>query len=115
MQKRCRDKRNKNYAGRGIRVCLDWCGELGFQHFLRDMGEPPIGASIDRIDNSGGYSHSNCRWAFPLVQMNNTRRNVHGWINGKRMTASEIGRVTGTDGSVVARQIKKGKYGRTEA
>ena len=115
MHKRCRDKGNKNYGGRGIHICLDWCGEGGFQAFLRDMGEPPIGASIERVDNNAGYSYSNCRWAYPKDQQNNTRRNVHGWLNGHRMTAAQIADVVGQSRSVIAKQIKKGKYGQRKA
>lgn len=111
MHKRCRNKRNKHYGGRGIRVSLDWSGASGFQNFLRDMGEPPIGASLERVDNSGNYSRFNCRWGFPIDQMNNTRRNVYGWFGGQRMTAAQIGRAVGKDRSVVARQIKRGMYG----
>jgi hypothetical protein len=30
--------------------------------------------SLDRIDNSKGYSKDNCRWTTMSVQINNTRR-----------------------------------------
>lgn len=111
MHKRCRDARNKNYAGRGIKVCAEWSGVNGFRNFLRVMGEPPAGASIERRENSGGYSRSNCKWAYSLEQMNNTRSNVHGWLDGECLTAAQIARKIGKDRGVVARQIKKGKYG----
>lgn len=111
MHKRCRDKANKNYGGRGLTVCQRWSGRNGFKNFVKDLGQPPAGASIERKDNNSGYSPSNCRWAFPVDQQNNTRRNVYGWLNGERMTAAQIARALGKDRSVVARQIKKGMYG----
>lgn len=62
----------EHYGGRGITVCKEW---LKFENFLSDMGERPIGLSLDRIDNSRGYYPRNCRWINQREQTNNTRKN----------------------------------------
>lgn len=46
-----------------------------FARFLEDMGQRPSDEhSIERIDNSLGYTPSNCRWATGGEQNRNTRR-----------------------------------------
>ncbi len=115
MHRRCKlktHKRFKDWGGRGIKVCKKWSGKFGFKHFLADMGEPLPGQSIERKDNNVGYSPDNCRWASRIEQQNNMRSNVHGWFDGKLLTAAQIARRVGLDRSTVAKQIKKGMYGR---
>lgn len=62
------------YGGRGITVDPSW---RDFAAFLADMGEPPPGTSLDRIDNDQGYSAANCKWSTRKSQGRNKRNNVY--------------------------------------
>lgn len=69
---RCHDPKNSiypRYGAVGIRVCDRW--RDNFQNFLADMGDRPEGMTLDRIDPTGNYEPSNCRWADAKTQRNN--------------------------------------------
>jgi hypothetical protein len=73
MMDRCNDSHNpsyKHYGGRGIKVCERW---HNFDNFASDIGQRPVGMTLDRKDNNKGYEPSNVRWATPSEQAMNRR------------------------------------------
>lgn len=90
MQQRCYNPNNKKYpiyGGRGITISDRWLES--YNNFLEDMGEKPEGYTIDRIDNSKGYSKENCRWATPKQQAYNRRTNRFVTYKGQTKTLME--------------------------
>lgn len=66
------------------------------------------GLTIDRIDNSGGYWPSNCRWATPLEQSRNKTNNVYIEVNGARMTLSQASAEFGPSACTIGKRIRSG-------
>lgn len=115
LRRRCNNPSDANfsrYGGRGIKVCATW--NRSFRSFLQDMGHPPSGMSIDRINNDGDYEPSNCRWATPRQQQRNRRCNRTVIVNGEEMTLAEAAEKNGhVNASAIAKRIDK--HGMTES
>lgn len=89
MLRRCHNKNDKDYGGRGIAVCSEWKDDfMSFYDWAINNGYEE-GLSIDRIDNNKGYGPSNCRWATRKQQNRNTRQNKFYTINGETHCLSE--------------------------
>ena len=89
MKERCLYKKSRcyeYYGARGISVCERW---LSFDNFLADMGIKPDGLTLDRIDNSKGYSPENCRWATMTVNIRNRRNTRTLEIGGVSRSVAE--------------------------
>lgn len=92
----------ERYGARGITVCKDW---LSFESFYKDIGNPPKGMTLDRKDNSKGYSSNNCRWATLIQQSNNMRSNRLITHKGQTKTISEWARKTGLSKQCIAHRL----------
>jgi len=90
MRRRCLSPKHKRYAdygGRGLGICDEWSD---FEVFLKDMGPKPPGRSLDRIDNTLGYSPENCRWATVREQNQNQRSNLFVLFRGERIKVAVL-------------------------
>jgi hypothetical protein len=92
MRNRCYTPKNADYARygeRGIEVCSEW--KDSFETFYNDMGDSPSPLhSINRIDNDGNYSKSNCEWATNAEQSRNRISNVQIKIGKKTYLLSDV-------------------------
>lgn len=84
MKERClttTHKDYKRYGARGITICDEWAQSFeAFRDWAMANGYDPDApyakCTLDRIDNSKGYSPNNCRWVSAKVQAQNRR---HGY------------------------------------
>jgi response regulator of citrate/malate metabolism len=93
------------YGGAGVTVDPAW---HSFQQFLADMGERQPNMTLDRIDNSKGYSAENCRWATWTQQASNRRSNRLVQFDGETLTIAEIARRVGTSRQTIRHRIESG-------
>lgn len=92
---------NRYYSDRGISISERW---KTFAFFKEDMYEgylkhvEKFGAkntTIERINNSKGYSKGNCKWATHAEQWRNKRSSRIINYRGRRLTLSEWSRIVG--------------------
>lgn len=94
-----------HYGGRGIKICERW---LSFDNFYADMGDPPTGQSIDRIDNDGHYTPANCRWATLRQQGRNRRNNNVIEFCGMTKSVVEWAELVGIPAATIYTRARKG-------
>ena len=82
----------KYYIDKNIGLCDEWKGRIGFYRFyawsIKNGYRREL--SIDRIDNSMGYSPDNCRWVTMKAQERNKDNNVRYDYHGKKLLLIEI-------------------------
>ena len=90
MKTRCTNPNQnsfKDYGAKGICVCSAWDD---FWKFVEDMGPIPfIGATVERKDNSLGYSKENCRWASRKEQARNKSKNIFVTVGDITLTVCD--------------------------
>lgn len=107
MIQRCHNPNDKDYpryGARGITVCKAW--RESFTKFIEDMGIPPPYYTLDRKNNAGPYSKSNCRWASPKEQANNRRSTKMLTIDGKTRPLSEWSAISGIGSKTILYRLK---------
>lgn len=109
LKTRCynpKDKRYKDYGGRGITVDPKW---MTFSGFWADMGASyEAGKSIDRINNDKGYYKENCRWATLSEQANNKRNTVKILTSAGKMTITQAAEHFGIPRSNLQDRLQRG-------
>ena len=96
-----------NYGGRGIRVCRRW--RKSFSAFWEDMGPTySAGLTLDRKDNSKGYTPCNCAWATYTQQARNRRGNVLVQTPWGRVTVAEAAQRSGINVTTLLYRLAHG-------
>jgi len=108
MKKRCSNKKDKYYGGRGITVCDEWLNDFkAFYDWCMSNGWKQ-GLEIDRINSDKGYSPDNCR--FVTSSENNANRRPYGKIKYKGVSLSENGKKYRASVTVDGKTIYIGLY-----
>lgn len=94
------------YFKKGIKVTPEW--ENSFPQFLKDMGEPAKGMTLDRIDNNKGYSPENCRWADKRTQAENRSMAIMVTHNGETKCITAWCRILKLHRNSVYSRIRRG-------
>ena len=110
MRDRCLNPRSPayaNYGGRGITICERWLHS--FPAFLADIGSRPSPThTLERVENSLGYSPENCRWATRAEQALNTRRNVILSFNGAVLNLKQWAERLGIKYDTLQMRVQRG-------
>lgn len=111
MIERCTNPNATNYeryGGRGITVCPEWRSSFeAFMAWAMANGYQP-GLQVDRKDNDGPYTPSNCRWATRKQQARNTSQNVIITYDGRPVTMIEASELTGIPYGTIRRRRRDG-------
>ena len=113
MLQRCKNPKCNNYeyyGARGIQVCEEWKRFEAFYEWSMSAGYEK-GLSIDRIDVSGNYEPTNCRWVTREQQDNNRRDNIKDIINGEELTLAQISRKYNVSYPMVLHRYRVGDRG----
>jgi len=91
LKTRCTNPKQPNferYGNRRIEYDIGW---ETFEGFWEDMSiSYRDGLTIERIDNSKGYSKDNCRWVTPHEQNRNMRTNIFIEYKGTKYCLTDL-------------------------
>lgn len=75
---------------------------------IADMGPCPEGLTLERIDNNGPYSPTNCRWTTQRQQCQNQRKTVRIMHDGRTLSLRGWAREKGIAYSTLRKRYEKG-------
>ena len=110
MRHRCdypNDTAYKWYGAKGVTVCPDWYDFETFEAWALTNGYAP-GLSIDRIDNSLGYSPDNCKWSTPTEQTAGRKCSCLIEYMGVTMTRGAWAKFLGVDQGTIKDRVERG-------
>ena len=114
IKKRCRNPNYPEYeyyGGRGIDICDEWYNDFSlFAEWAMNNGYAD-NLTIDRKDNSKGYTPDNCQWTTPAVQSINKRNNIHVIYHGEKTVCHRLAKRLGISHRRCKRMILSGMSG----
>ena len=113
MKNRCYTKGTtsyEKYGAKGVVICDEWREDfMAFYNWALANGYSDE-LTIDRIDFTGNYEPSNCRWATINEQANNKSNVIRLEYNGAKKTISEWSAITGIPAPDIWQRINRLKW-----
>ena len=109
MRIRCRCETNptyKFYGARGIGICDEWDDFANFRKWALQAGYNET-LSIERINNNGDYTPTNCRWIHRPLQAKNTRKSKHYSYGDATMGHNDWAKKIGINPSTLTARIRR--------
>lgn len=107
MKARVRGRHGRRYVDAGITICPEW--DESRAAFEADMGpHPGPGYSLERIDNTKGYSPTNCEWRTMAEQARNRSSTVFVTIDGVTLCLKDMAARLGVSYRTVLWRMRKG-------
>ena len=111
MKQRCSNPNTisyRYYGGKGVSVCREW-GEnfTAFRDWAMANGYKST-LTIDRIDSTGNYEPSNCRWATNKEQQNHTSYTHILEYEGERHSVMEWAEIVGIPHTTLYNRLRRG-------
>lgn len=111
MNWRCdKIKGHPAYIRKDINVCPRWSenNPEGFNNFIEDMYPRDGNKSLERTDNSKGYSPDNCKWATMKDQQNNRENNHIVMYESESLTLQQLADKLGMKSNTLLCRIRRG-------
>ena len=99
----------KYYGGKGITVCDEWKDSFKAFALWAESNGYNDNLSIDRINNTKGYSPDNCRWIPKNHQQNNRSSCVYYTHNGEKHTMIDWCKILHFDYTLAQSRRKEAK------
>jgi hypothetical protein len=110
MISRCNNPNSANYkyyGGAGVTICDEWQNAEEFGKWASNSGWFK-GATLDRIDNTKGYSPDNCRWATKKQQALNRCTTHLITHNGETHSITEWAEILGVNRTLLINRLCRG-------
>ncbi len=116
VKSRCYNPRHTayhRYGGRGIVMCDEWKNNfVSFYDWAMKNGYEPTAphgqCTLDRLDNEGNYSPTNCRWVSSKIQAYNRSDNHYIEYNGEIHTVVEWAKILGLKKNTLIARLSRG-------
>lgn len=107
MKQRCANPRYRGYqwyGAKGIKVCKEWNDVRNFYEWAMDNGYEE-GLTLDRVDSSGNYEPSNCRWVTMAAQQSNKSNNHTIEYHGERHMLTQWSKLLGIPRTTLSNRL----------